>query len=176
MTREAIKPKADRLPVVSVTTYHGPALVWGSPRLRSTSTWFGMAWDPALLRKYNTTGHFRLLNQVRTELREQPIQRPLVTSRAAAAGGSRRSGRSGSSGAGASGSAGSGGGTGRTAAAAVGSQASSAATASAPQASTHTTTRRRSAPAPVSAAPRQDHQEIVMVPVLTDLVLPDAHA
>ena len=24
-----------------------------------------MAWDPAVLRKYNSTGHFRLLNQVR---------------------------------------------------------------------------------------------------------------
>ena len=43
-----------------------------------------MAWDPAVLRKYNTTGHFRLLNQVRTELKEQPIQRPLVTDRALA--------------------------------------------------------------------------------------------
>jgi hypothetical protein len=58
-----------------------------------------MAWDPALLRKYNTTSHFRLLNQIRTELRDQPIQRPLVTSRAAAqAGGGgfggRRSSRS----------------------------------------------------------------------------------
>jgi hypothetical protein len=42
-----------------------------------------MAWDPALLRKYNATGHFRLLNQVRSELKEQPIQRPLVTVRSA---------------------------------------------------------------------------------------------
>ncbi|MCP9816995.1 hypothetical protein KBY76_09980 [Synechococcus sp. GreenBA-s] len=35
-----------------------------------------MAWDPAVLRKYNSTGHFRLLNQVRSELRANPIQRP----------------------------------------------------------------------------------------------------
>lgn len=35
-----------------------------------------MAWDPAVLRKYNTTGHFRLLNQVRSELRGNPLIRP----------------------------------------------------------------------------------------------------
>jgi hypothetical protein len=35
-----------------------------------------MGWDPAVLRKYNTTGHFRLLNQVRAELRERPLIRP----------------------------------------------------------------------------------------------------
>ncbi|MFM2205646.1 MAG: hypothetical protein RLZZ560_1041 [Cyanobacteriota bacterium] len=40
-----------------------------------------MAWDPSLLRKYNITSHFRLLNQVRSELREQPLQRPLPGSR-----------------------------------------------------------------------------------------------
>jgi hypothetical protein len=40
-----------------------------------------MAWDPSLLRKYNTTGHFRLLNQLRGELKDQPIQRPLATRR-----------------------------------------------------------------------------------------------
>ena len=34
-----------------------------------------MAWDPALLRKYNTTGHFRLLNQLRSELNAHPITR-----------------------------------------------------------------------------------------------------
>ena len=34
-----------------------------------------MAWDPALLRKYNNTNHFKLLNQVRSDLKEQPIQR-----------------------------------------------------------------------------------------------------
>ena len=40
-----------------------------------------MAWDPSLLRKYNSTSHFRLLNQLRGELKDQPIQRPLVTTR-----------------------------------------------------------------------------------------------
>jgi hypothetical protein len=35
-----------------------------------------MSWDPVLLRKYNTTGHFRLLNQLRNELRTSPINRP----------------------------------------------------------------------------------------------------
>lgn len=35
-----------------------------------------MGWDPAVLRKYNTTGHFRLLNQVRGELRDHPLIRP----------------------------------------------------------------------------------------------------
>jgi len=35
-----------------------------------------MTWDPAVLRRYNTTGHFRLLNQVRTELRGNPLVRP----------------------------------------------------------------------------------------------------
>lgn len=34
-----------------------------------------MSWDPVLLRKFSTTGHFRLLNQLRTELRAQPLQR-----------------------------------------------------------------------------------------------------
>ncbi|MCS5690575.1 hypothetical protein NZK33_01065 [Cyanobium sp. FGCU-6] len=35
-----------------------------------------MGWDPAVLRKYSTTGHFRLLNQVRSELRGNPLIRP----------------------------------------------------------------------------------------------------
>ena len=35
-----------------------------------------MAWDPAVLRKYNTTGHFRLLNQLRGELKDNPLVRP----------------------------------------------------------------------------------------------------
>ena len=34
-----------------------------------------MAWDPALLRKYSSTNHSKLLNQVRSDLKEQPIQR-----------------------------------------------------------------------------------------------------
>ncbi len=36
----------------------------------------GMGWDPTVLRKYNTTGHFRLLNQLRSELRGNPLIRP----------------------------------------------------------------------------------------------------
>ena len=35
-----------------------------------------MGWDPVVLRKYNTTGHFRLLNQLRSEIRERPLIRP----------------------------------------------------------------------------------------------------
>jgi len=35
-----------------------------------------MAWEPTVLRKYNTTGHFRLLNQLRTELKVNPLVRP----------------------------------------------------------------------------------------------------
>lgn len=35
-----------------------------------------MGWDPAVLRKYNTTGHFRLLNQLRSELKGNPLIRP----------------------------------------------------------------------------------------------------
>ncbi|MBM5801604.1 MAG: hypothetical protein FJ077_12405 [Cyanobacteria bacterium K_DeepCast_35m_m2_023] len=35
-----------------------------------------MTWDPVVLRKYNTTGHFRLLNQVRSELKSNPLVRP----------------------------------------------------------------------------------------------------
>ncbi|MCX5945304.1 MAG: hypothetical protein NTZ53_08380 [Cyanobacteria bacterium] len=38
-----------------------------------------MAWDPALLRKFNATGHFRLLNQVRSELKANPIKRAAPT-------------------------------------------------------------------------------------------------
>ncbi|MEB3324464.1 MAG: hypothetical protein VKM17_03900 [Cyanobacteriota bacterium] len=34
-----------------------------------------MAWDPSVLRKYSTTSHFRLLNQVRSELKSSPLSR-----------------------------------------------------------------------------------------------------
>lgn len=34
-----------------------------------------MAWDLALLKKFSSTGHFRLLNQVRSELKAQPLDR-----------------------------------------------------------------------------------------------------
>ena len=51
-----------------------------------------MAWDPSLLRKYNITSHFRLLNQVRSELKDQPLQRPVAGTRAEAT--ARRAARS----------------------------------------------------------------------------------
>lgn len=35
-----------------------------------------MPWDPGILRKYSTTGHFRLLNQLRSELKGNPLIRP----------------------------------------------------------------------------------------------------
>ena len=38
-----------------------------------------MDWDQTLLRKYNSTGHFRLLNQTRTDLRNNPLDRDPVT-------------------------------------------------------------------------------------------------
>ena len=34
-----------------------------------------MPWDPTVLRKYSTTSHFRLLNQVRSELNTHPLMR-----------------------------------------------------------------------------------------------------
>ena len=34
-----------------------------------------MSWDPTLLRKYSSTNHYKLLNQVRSDLKEQPITR-----------------------------------------------------------------------------------------------------
>ncbi len=33
------------------------------------------SWDPALLRKFNSTGHFRLLNQLKGDLRKKPLDR-----------------------------------------------------------------------------------------------------
>jgi hypothetical protein len=48
-----------------------------------------MGWDPAVLRKYNTTGHFRLLNQLRSELQAQPMPRLSASSEEAAASGRR---------------------------------------------------------------------------------------
>lgn len=35
-----------------------------------------MAWEPSVLRRYNTTGHFRLLSQLRAELKGNPLVRP----------------------------------------------------------------------------------------------------
>ncbi len=34
-----------------------------------------MNWDQSLLRKFSCTGHYRLLNQVRSELKTQPLIR-----------------------------------------------------------------------------------------------------
>lgn len=34
-----------------------------------------MSWDPGLLRKYSATGHFRLLNQLRGDLKKKPLDR-----------------------------------------------------------------------------------------------------
>ncbi|MEB3302112.1 MAG: hypothetical protein VKN56_09105 [Cyanobacteriota bacterium] len=34
-----------------------------------------MVWDPSVLRRYSTTSHFRLLNQVRSELKSSPLAR-----------------------------------------------------------------------------------------------------
>ena len=56
-----------------------------------------MSWDPALLRKYSSTNHYKLLNQVRSDLKEQPIQRSKAQgNRRGASGGS--TGASGSGG------------------------------------------------------------------------------
>ena len=54
-----------------------------------------MSWDPALLRKYSSTNHYKLLNQVRSDLKEQPIQR-------SSGGSSRRGGSAAGSGGGGS--------------------------------------------------------------------------
>ena len=34
-----------------------------------------MSWDPTLLRKFSSTNHYKLLNQVRSDLKEQPVFR-----------------------------------------------------------------------------------------------------
>ena len=38
-----------------------------------------MVWNQALLRRFCSTGHFRLLNQVRSELRNNPLLREQTT-------------------------------------------------------------------------------------------------
>ena len=66
-----------------------------------------MSWDPALLRKYSSTNHYKLLNQVRSDLKEQPIQRSKAQgNRRGASGGT--TGSSGSSATGSSSTSGSG--------------------------------------------------------------------
>ena len=36
-------------------------------------------WDPSLLRKFSSTGHFRLLNQLRSDLKKKPLNRDAQT-------------------------------------------------------------------------------------------------
>ena len=38
-----------------------------------------MGWDPSLLRKYSSTGHFRLLNQLKGDLGKRPLDRDPAT-------------------------------------------------------------------------------------------------
>ncbi|MBL6803567.1 MAG: hypothetical protein ISQ52_10790 [Synechococcus sp. BS307-5m-G38] len=38
-----------------------------------------MSWDPSLLRKFTSTGHFRLLNQLRGDLNKRPLDRNPAT-------------------------------------------------------------------------------------------------
>ena len=38
-----------------------------------------MSWDPSLLRKYSSTGHFRLLNQLKGDLSKRPLDRDAST-------------------------------------------------------------------------------------------------
>ena len=38
-----------------------------------------MHWAPTLLRKFSSTGHFRLLNQLRSDLRKRPLDRDAVS-------------------------------------------------------------------------------------------------
>ena len=38
-----------------------------------------MSWDPSLLRKFSSTGHFRLLNQLRGDLKKRPLDRDGTT-------------------------------------------------------------------------------------------------
>ncbi len=47
------------------------------------------SWDPALLRKFSSTGHFRLLNQLKGDLRKKPLDRDQRTGRLKGLGGNR---------------------------------------------------------------------------------------
>ena len=46
-------------------------------------------WDPALLRKFSSTGHFRLLNQLKGDLRKKPLDRDQRTGQLKTLGGNR---------------------------------------------------------------------------------------
>ena len=47
------------------------------------------SWDPALLRKFSSTGHFRLLNQWKGDLRKKPLGRDQRTGQLKTLGGNR---------------------------------------------------------------------------------------
>ena len=47
------------------------------------------SWDPALLRKFSSTGHFRLLNQLKGDLRKKPLERDQRTGQLRSLGGNR---------------------------------------------------------------------------------------
>ena len=47
------------------------------------------SWDPALLRKFSSTGHFRLLNQLKGDLRKKPLDRDQRTGNLKTLGGNR---------------------------------------------------------------------------------------
>ena len=47
------------------------------------------SWDPALLRKFSATGHFRLLNQLKGDLRKKPMDRDQRTGQLKSLGGNR---------------------------------------------------------------------------------------
>ena len=47
------------------------------------------SWDPALLRKFSSTGHFRLLNQLKGDLRKKPRDRDQRTGQLKSLGGNR---------------------------------------------------------------------------------------
>ena len=47
------------------------------------------SWDPSLLRKFSSTGHFRLLNQLKGDLRKKPLDRDQRTGQLKTLGGNR---------------------------------------------------------------------------------------
>ena len=51
------------------------------------------SWDPALLRKFSSTGHFRLLNQLKGDLRKKPLDRDQRTGQLKTLGGNRGASR-----------------------------------------------------------------------------------
>ena len=50
-----------------------------------------MNWDPVLLRKFSSTGHFRLLNQLRGDLKKRPLERDQQNGKLRMPGGNRTS-------------------------------------------------------------------------------------